>query len=110
MWLLLDIATSLTFLNVILKGLEQDTSNGCNACDVCDGNVIMLNPNSFAYSIVFKVTWLLSSSRINKCKLLKDIPPRTYLLKKDRNSLNKKVIVHFYFFIAIQVPSLQSLM
>jgi hypothetical protein len=44
-------------LNVVLKGLKQDTSSGCNECDVCDGNVIMFNPKFFAYFIAFKVTW-----------------------------------------------------
>jgi len=48
MSLLLNIDAFLTFLNVVLKGLKQDTYNGCNACNVCDGNVIMSNPKSFA--------------------------------------------------------------
>jgi hypothetical protein len=64
---------------------------------VCDGNVIMSNPNSFACSIASRVTWLSCPSIINKCQLLKDIPPRTNLLKKDKNSLNRKVIIHVFF-------------
>jgi hypothetical protein len=40
MWSLIDIVASLTFFNDVLKGLKQYT---CNACDVCDGNVIMSN-------------------------------------------------------------------
>jgi hypothetical protein len=63
MWLLIDIATSLTFLNVVLKGLKQDTFNGCNACDMCNDNVIMFNPNSFACSIASRVT-----SLVEKCQ------------------------------------------
>ncbi len=51
MWLLINIVVSLNFLNDVLKNLKQDTFNGYNACDVGDGNVIMFNPNSFAYSI-----------------------------------------------------------
>jgi hypothetical protein len=31
-------------LNVVLKGLKQNTSSGCNACD---GSVIMFNPKDF---------------------------------------------------------------
>jgi hypothetical protein len=37
MRLLLDIITSLTFLNVILNDLKQDTFNGCRTCDMWDG-------------------------------------------------------------------------
>jgi hypothetical protein len=84
MWLLRDIVTSLTFFNVMLKGLKQDTFNGCNVCDVCDGNVIMSNPNSFAYFITYRVTWLPCPSIIYKCWLLKDTSPGTNLLKKDK--------------------------
>ncbi len=58
MSLLLNIDAFLTFLNVVLKGLKQDTYNGCNVCNVCDGSVIMSNPNSFACFIAFRVTWL----------------------------------------------------
>lgn len=39
MWLLLNIATSLTFLNVALNDLKQYTSNGCRTCDLCDGEI-----------------------------------------------------------------------
>jgi hypothetical protein len=84
-------------LKVVLKGLKQDTYNGCNACIVCDGSVIMSNPNYFAYFIAFRVTWLPCPSRINKCWLVKDIPPQTNFLKKDKNSLNKKIIIHVFF-------------
>ncbi len=49
-------------------------------------------------------------SRINWCQFLKDTPLGIDLLKKDRNSLNKKVVIHVFFCIAIQVPNLQSLM
>jgi hypothetical protein len=94
----------LTFLNVVLKCLKQNTFNGCNACDVCDGNVIIFNPNFFACSIAFKVIWLPCPSRINKCRLLKDTPHVIDLLKKDKNSLNMKEVIHVIFCIAIQIP------
>jgi hypothetical protein len=95
----------LTFLNVVLKVLKQNTSNGYNACDVCDGNVIMFNQNSFACSIASNVIWLPCPSRINNCRLLKDTPLGTDLLKKDKNSLNIKEVIHVIFCIAIQVPN-----
>jgi hypothetical protein len=54
-----------TFLNIVLNDLNQDTSNGCKTCDVWDGKVIMFSPNSCVYSIAFKVTWLSFPSRTN---------------------------------------------
>jgi hypothetical protein len=57
----------LTFLNVVLKGLKQNTSNGYNACDLCNDNAIMFNSNFFACSISSKVIWVPCPSRINKC-------------------------------------------
>jgi len=68
-----------------------------NACDVCDGNVIMFNSNSIAYSIASRVTWSPCPFKINKCQLLKGTPRKIDLLKKDKNSLNRKVIIHFFF-------------
>jgi len=56
--MLLDMATSLFFLNVILKDLKQEKSHGYNACDVWNGSVIMSNPISLACSIAYRVTWL----------------------------------------------------
>ncbi len=106
MLLFLDIIASLTFLNVVLKGLKQYTCNGCNSYGVFDGNVIMSNLNSFAYSIASRVTWLSCPSITNKCWLLRDIPPRFDLLKKDKSSLNKKVVIHVFFCITIQVLGL----
>ncbi len=70
----------------------------------------MSNPNSFTYSIAFRVTWLPCPFKINKCRLLKDIPFGIELLKKAIDSLNKKVVIHAFFCIAIQVISLHSLM
>ncbi len=68
----------------VLKGLKQDTSNGCDACDACDDNVIMCNPNSLVCSIAYKWTWLPCPFRINKCWLLRDTPLGTNLLKKTK--------------------------
>jgi hypothetical protein len=104
-FLVVSLEKDLTFLNVVLKSLKQNTSNGYNACDVCNGNVIMLNPNSFACSIASHVIWLPCPSRINKCRLLKDTPLGTNLLKKDK--LFKHERSHPCFFcIAIQVLNL----
>jgi hypothetical protein len=77
------MAIALSFLNVILKGLKQKTSNGCNACDVWDGSVSMSNLISLACSIASKVTWLPCPSKINKCLLMNDTPPVIDLLKQD---------------------------
>jgi hypothetical protein len=41
---------------------------------------------------------------------LKEIPLKTNFLKKEKNSLNKKEVIHAFFCIAMQIPSLQSLM
>jgi hypothetical protein len=47
MSLFIVIVSSLAFLNIVLKGLKQDVmSRGCKACDVREGKVIMLKPNS----------------------------------------------------------------
>jgi len=54
-WLFLNKST---FLDVFFNGLKQNTLNGCKACDVWDGKVLMSNPNSYAYFIVFKIRWL----------------------------------------------------
>ncbi len=80
MWLLLNIATSLTF-------------NGYKIYDVWDGKVIMPNPNSCACFIVFRVTWLPCPSKTNKCWLVKTIPLGINFLKKAKNSLNKKKVI-----------------
>jgi hypothetical protein len=81
MWLFLNIVTSLTFLNVILNGLKQDTSNGYRTCDVWEGRVIMSKFISFAYDIAFKVTCLPCPSIINNCLLMKNNPLKIIFLK-----------------------------
>ncbi len=53
---LLDMVTYLTFLNVVLNGLKQNTFNGWRSCDVWDGKVIMFKPISCACDIVYKIT------------------------------------------------------
>ncbi len=37
---------------------------------------------------------------------MNETPPRIDLLKKDRNSLNRKVVIQAFFGMAIHVPSL----
>jgi hypothetical protein len=86
--------------------LKQEIFNGYNACDVCDGHVIMFNPNFFECSIDSKLTWLPCPSIINNYQLMRDVPPGNDFLKKDKNSLNMKITIHVFFFIAIWVSSL----
>jgi len=40
---------------------------------------------------------------------MRDIPLGIHLLKKNKNSLNKKLIIHAFFCIIIQILHLQSL-
>ncbi len=51
---------------------------------MCDGNVIMSNPNSFVYVVTYMVTWLPCPSIINKCWLLRLTSLGTNLLRKDK--------------------------
>jgi hypothetical protein len=45
------------YLNVVLNGLKQNTSNGgSRASDVSNAKLIMINQSSCAYSIVSMVT------------------------------------------------------
>jgi hypothetical protein len=46
------------YLNVVLNGLKQNTSNGFRASDVWDVKLIVSNLNSCASSIISMVTWL----------------------------------------------------
>ncbi len=106
-WLFLDMATSLTFLNVILNGLKQNTFNGLKTCDVWDGGVIMFKLIYCVCDIVYKVTWLPCPFRISKCLLLKETPLETNFLTKENNSLNKKKVIHaFMHFFALPCKSL----
>jgi hypothetical protein len=41
---------------------------------------------------------------------LKGTPPKTFFLKKEKNSLNKKEVIHAFFGIAMLVPGLQNMM
>jgi hypothetical protein len=47
------------------------------------------------------VTWDLCPSKVNKCLFVRDIPLGIDLLKKDRNSLKRKVVIHAFDYIAI---------
>jgi hypothetical protein len=42
--LLAYVQTFLYTLKAILQGLKHETSNGCNACEVCNGKVIRPTP------------------------------------------------------------------
>ncbi len=93
-----------------MKGLKQLTSNGLKAWKVWNGNVIVSNPNSYAYSIVFNETCdphpfkeLIDFDCILWCHL--DWP-----IEEWYNSLNKKEVIHVFLCIAMHVPSLQCLM
>ncbi len=55
-YLLIVIVASLSFLNVVLKGLKQETFKCWRACEVCEGKVIMFNPKSIAYFVASDVT------------------------------------------------------
>jgi hypothetical protein len=50
------MVTYLTFLNVVLNGLKQNTFNGWRSCDVWDGKVIMSKLISCACDIVYNIT------------------------------------------------------
>jgi len=84
------IDVSLSFLNVILKGLEQEMSKGLRACEVCESKVIMSNLKSITYFMASNVTCGPWPSSINKWQLVWEIPPRTNQLKNERNYLNRK--------------------
>ncbi len=56
LFLLTNVQTSLYALKVVLKGLKHETSNGCNACEVCDGKVIKSNPTPIVLCTTSKVT------------------------------------------------------
>jgi hypothetical protein len=49
--LLAYFQTFLYTLKAILKGLKHETSNGCNACEVCNGKVIKFRPTPIALCI-----------------------------------------------------------
>ncbi len=99
---------SFSFLKIVLKGLKQVTSKGCNAWDVCEGKIIVFNPNVYACSIASRVTWDPWPSKMYKCLFVRKIPLGIDLLKKKRNALKRDAIIHAFDCIAIQVPSLQS--
>jgi hypothetical protein len=94
-WLFITIALFFSFLKVVLKGLKQFTYNSYRACDVWNGNMIMSKPNYCTYFIVSMITCDPCPSRINRCWLNWNMPPKIDLLKNGKNSLNRKeVIIH----------------
>ncbi len=95
-YLFLIIALSLSFLNVVLKGLKQDICKSCNAREIQLWSVTKSNLNAHVCSIAFKVTWDPWLFRIKDLDLF---PPSlvTILLKRLLNSLNKKIVIQFFF-------------
>jgi len=53
----------------------------------------MYNPNACPYSIASSVTWNPCPFKMNECPLVREMPLGIDLLKKDNNSLNKKLIM-----------------
>ncbi len=92
---------SLSFLKVIFKGLKQTTCKGCNAWDVCEGKVNRSNSNVYVCLIASRVIWGPWSSKMNKCLCNKEIPFGIDLLKKERNSLKRSVVINAFVCIAI---------
>jgi hypothetical protein len=72
--------------------------------------MIISSPNSCACLIASRVTWDPCPSKMNICLLVKDIPFGIDFLKKDKNSLKRKVIIHVFYCIAIQVLGLENCM
>ncbi len=83
----LTIRLFLPFLEVNLKGLKQFKSNGYKAWDVWNGNVIMSKPNFSQCFIVCTITCEPCPTRINRCWLNWNMPPRIDLLKNDKKTL-----------------------
>jgi hypothetical protein len=81
---------SISLLKVILKGLEQLTPKSWSACDVCEGKVIISNPNSLIHSIALKVSWDPCPSKMNKCLFVRDIPLGLTSWKKIKNPWKSK--------------------
>jgi hypothetical protein len=106
-WLFLTISISLYVLQVVLKGLKQLTFNKCRACDVWNGKMIISKPNYSACFITSMVRCDPCPPRINRRQLNWNMPPKTSLLKNDKNSLNKKEVIHAFLCIAMQVFLLQ---
>ncbi len=88
---------SFSFLKVVLKGSKQFTFKGCKAWEVCDNKVIISKPNCCACSITSRLTCEPCPFRVNKWRLLGEKPPRTDLLKSDKNYLNKKLSSMLWF-------------
>jgi hypothetical protein len=70
----------------------------------------MSNPNSLACSIASRVTWDPCPSNMSRCMFVMDISLGIDLLKKYKNSLTRKVVIHGFDYIAIQVLGLYNCM
>ncbi len=105
-YLIIVVATSLSFLNVTLNGLKHETSKGWNACEVCEGEVIMSKPKAIACFRAFNVTCDPWPFRTNKWRLVWEISLGIECFKNEKNSLKRKFIIHAFGCIAIHVPGL----
>jgi hypothetical protein len=72
--------------------------------------IIMSSPNYLACLIASKVTWDPRPSKMSRCLFVRDISLGIDLLKNDKNSLNRKVVIHAFDCITIKVVVLQSCM
>jgi hypothetical protein len=71
-------------------------SRGCNVCEVCVGKFIMSKPQYCANFIDSKVTCEPCPSKANRWQLNGDMPLGIDFIKNERNSLNRKQVVHFF--------------
>jgi hypothetical protein len=90
-----------SFRKVVLKGLKQARCKGCSAWDACEGKVTTSNLNAYACSIASRVTWDPWPWKMNKCLFIREIPFGIDLLKKEKNSLKRNVVVDVFDCIAI---------
>jgi hypothetical protein len=81
---------------------------GYNAWDVCEGKVTISNLNVYVCSIASRATWDPWPLKMSKCLFIREIPFGIDLLKKEKNSLKRSVVINAFDYITIQVSNLQS--
>jgi hypothetical protein len=82
------------------------SARGCKAWEMWKSKLTICSPNYYACSMASNVTCEPLSSRTNRCQFDGELPFRIYLLKNERNSLNKKVIIQAFACISMHVPNL----
>jgi hypothetical protein len=105
-WLFLTMLLYFSFLKANLNGSKQLMFRSYNAWNVWVGKVTISKPNCYACFIASGRTCEPCPSRISKWWLDWHMPLRIDLIKNQRNSLNRKQIIHVFFYITIHVPSL----